>query len=102
MSASDDHSSIRRITNRKTPRQVKYDVEVPRGTKDALRLDCANKNNHWKSAIQKELNTLESYKTFKRVLRGKVPKDYKYIPLHFVLTSNPMGLGRHDLLLVDM
>ena len=91
MSASHDYFSIRRITNHKTPRQVKYDVEVPRGTKDALRLDCANKNGLWKSAIQKELNTLESYSTFKRVRQGKVPKGYKYIPLHFVFDVKSDG-----------
>ena len=91
MSASHDHFSIRRITNRKTPRQVKYDVEAPRGTKDALRLDFANKNSHWKSAIQKEVNTVESYNTFKRVRRGKVPKDYNYIPLHFVFNAKSDG-----------
>jgi len=91
MSASHDYFSIRRITNHKTPRQIKYDVEVPRGTKDALRLDCANKNGLWKSAIQKELNTLESYSTFKRVRQGKVPKGYKYIPLHFVFDVKSDG-----------
>ena len=69
------YSSIRRIGDRKTSREIKYGVEVPRGTKDALKLDCENKNNLWKNAIQKELTTLESYNTFKRVHRRQIPKD---------------------------
>jgi len=85
------YSSIRRIGDRKTSREIKYGVEVPRGTKDALKLDCENKNNLWKNAIQKELKTLESYITFKRVHRRQIPKDYKYIPLHFVFDVKSDG-----------
>ena len=91
MSPHYDYSSTRRIGNRRAPREIKYDVEVPRGTKDALQLDCANRNNLWKSAIQKELNTLASYNTFKRVRRRQIPKNYNYIPLHFVFDVKSDG-----------
>ena len=65
------------------PRSSLAGIEVPRGYKDALRLDEQNGNTLWQDAIKTELDQINSYGTF--MDNGKkVPKDYKRIPVHFV------------------
>jgi len=94
MSASDDYSPIRRITDRKTPRQVKYDVEVPRGRKDALRTG--------RVPFKKNLIPWSHTKPSNEYVKEKSQKTISISHSTSFSTSNPMGLRRHDLLLVDM
>ena len=74
----------RRLRNSRSSRTIKYDVEVPRGTRDAMLLDQRNNNKHWYNAIQKELGTMAQYKVFDKRLRKTLHKNFKYIPVHFV------------------
>ena len=63
--------------------KYKFGVEIPRGTKHALRLDVANGNTLWREAMEKESKGLLEFETFK-VLgeQERPPKGYSYIPLH--------------------
>ena len=74
----------RRLRNSRSPRTIKYDIEVPRSTRDAILLDQRNNNKQWHNAIQKELGTMAQYKVFEKRHRKTMSKNFKYIPLHFV------------------
>ena len=45
-------------------KRFKFGVQVPRGTKEAYYLDLQNGNTLWQEAIAKEVNQLNSFKTF--------------------------------------
>ena len=69
---------------------VKYmfGVEVPNGVGHALRLDAANGNQKWRDAIDKELEQLNQYKTFRRLRKGeKLSFDYKRVPVSLRICS---------------
>ena len=68
---------------KKNETKIKFGIEVPRGYKDALRLDEQNGNTLWQDAIKTELDQINSYGTFKDNGK-KAPKDHKRIPVHFV------------------
>jgi len=46
------NSRVRRITH-------KYEIEVPRTIEEALRIDRANGEKHWRKAIDKEMENLK-------------------------------------------
>src|SRR5688572_4888059 len=76
--------SMKRIfAAKKNETRIKFGIEVPRGYKDALRLDEQIGNTLWQDAIKTELDQINSYGTFKDNVK-KVSKDYKRIPVHFV------------------
>ena len=63
----------------------KFGVQVPRGLKQAAKLDKENGDNKWQEAIDKELKQLNSYKTFRVMEKGEPPpEDYQRIPYHIV------------------
>jgi len=63
--------------------KFKYGVQVPRSYREAMLLDQKNGNNLWKEAIQKEMNQILDFKTFKPLKKGTpVPKGYTRIPVH--------------------
>jgi hypothetical protein len=66
-------------------KRYKFGIEVPRSIKDAVRLDKINNNKLWQEAIEKELNQINEYKTF-RVLEEEesLPNEYKRLPYHGV------------------
>src|SRR5688572_32283249 len=58
--------SMKRIfAAKKNETKIKFGIEVPRGYKDALRLDEQNGNTLWQDAIKTELDQINSYGTFK-------------------------------------
>ena len=63
--------------------KIKFGIEVPKGFKDAMRLDKVNGNTLWQTAIETELGQIMDYKTF--VDHGKrAPYGHKRIPVHLV------------------
>jgi hypothetical protein len=59
-------------------------VQIPTSISHALRLDNLNGNNLWQEAIQKEMDQLKEYQTF-RVSTNKDDLDtYQQIPYHMV------------------
>ena len=65
--------------------QFKFGIEVARSPKHALELDRINGNSLWKDAMDKELNQINSYETFRAIDDGaKLSKDYQRIPYHIV------------------
>jgi hypothetical protein len=63
----------------------KFGVQVPRNTKDSLRLDTENANTLWSDAIKTEFKQINDYETF-RVLENHepMPTGYKRIPYHCI------------------
>ena len=62
-----------------------FGVQVPCGLKQAARLDKENGDNKWQEAINKELQQLHDYQTFKVLKKGEnAPAEYKRIPYHIV------------------
>ena len=63
----------------------KFGVRVPKTAKQALQFDKEDGNSLWKEAIDKEINEINEYQTFK-VLDQKetLPYGYKQIPYHLI------------------
>ena len=63
----------------------KFGVQVPRNTKESLRLDLANGNKLWENSIATEFKQINDYETF-RVLENNeaMPPGYKRIPYHCI------------------
>ena len=63
----------------------KFGVQVPRNTKESLRLDLANGNKLWENSIATEFKQINDYETF-RVLENDeaMPPGYKRIPYHCI------------------
>ena len=79
--------------------RYKFGVQVANDAKHALYLDKLNGNDLWKHAIEKELNQILDYKTFKILPHGqKAPTDYKRVTLH--LTFDVKHDGRRKARLV--
>ena len=69
-----------------------FGVEVPRSIKHAYELDEKSGTTFWQDAINKELQQLMDYKTFRDMGRGsRPPEGYKNIRVHFVFAV------KHDL-----
>ena len=69
--------------NRNTPK-YKFGIEVPRSSAHALKLDEANGDNLWSSAIQTELKQIGDFKTFRTLGSGETLGDFTRIPYHIV------------------
>ena len=88
------------------PPKFKFGYQVPRDYKEAMTLDKINGNTLWKDAIDKEIEQLDEYSTFKDLGsaqwdRGKVtnaPSDHKKIRVHLVFDVKHDG--RHKARLV--
>ena len=65
--------------------KFKFGVQVPHSPKHALELDKINNDKLWEESMQKELDQINDYKTF-RVLEAEepTPEGYKRIPYHMV------------------
>jgi hypothetical protein len=66
-----------------TPK-YKFGVQIPTSISHALRLDKLNGNNLWQEAIQKEMDQLKEYKTFRLPTDGEDLSTYQQIPYHMV------------------
>lgn len=84
-----DPGKLERVTKafaaRSNAPRYKFGIQVPRSVQHAFRLDQANKEVLWKQALDKEVNQINDYETF-RVLEDDevMPDGYKEIPYHFV------------------
>jgi hypothetical protein len=62
-------------------------VEVPRNTREALRLDKKNNNNLWKMAMKKEIQGIQDHGTFLFLPPGALPPEgYQEAPLRMIFT----------------
>ena len=76
-----------------------FGVEIPRNTKHALELDTANGNNLWRESIDKELQMINQFQTFRRLKEGeRLSSDYKRVP-YFIVYANKFD-GRRKARLV--
>jgi hypothetical protein len=68
--------------------QYMFGVEIPRNAKHALEMDKANGNNLWKESIDKELEMINQFQTFRRLRKGEtLTLDYKRVP-YFIVFAN--------------
>jgi hypothetical protein len=78
-------------TTRPEPK-YKFGVRIPRGWREARRLQDAADHTKWTDAERLELENLDEYKTFKDLGKGaEPPEGYKEIKVHFVYDC------KHDL-----
>jgi hypothetical protein len=76
-----------------------FGVEIPRSVKHALELDQANGNNLWRESIDKELEQINDFRTFRRLKKGEhLSQAYKRIP-YFLVFANKFD-GRRKARLV--
>ena len=68
-----------------------FGVEVPRSPTHALLLDKKNGNNLWKEAMDKELNAIMSFGTFRVPDEGEDLSEYQKIPYHVVFAVKHDG-----------
>jgi hypothetical protein len=63
----------------------KFGVQVPRSTKESIKLDKENENELWSDSIKTEFKQINDYETF-RVLEDDepMPPGYKRIPCHCI------------------
>jgi hypothetical protein len=47
-----------------------FGVEIPKSVKHALEMDKANGNHLWREAIDKELEVINDFRTFRRLKKG--------------------------------
>ena len=66
-----------------TPK-YKFGVQIPTSIPHALRLDKLNGNKLWEEAIQKEMDQLTEYKTFRLPTEKDDLAAYQRIPYHMV------------------
>lgn len=65
--------------------KFKFGVQVPYNPSDAIRLDKVNNDNLWEGAIDKEVGSINTFKTFIILEEDKpVPEGYKQIPYHLI------------------
>jgi hypothetical protein len=82
---------------------IKYGVYIPKNVQDALREDEKNGNTLWKDAIKKEVDALQSYKTFKLVAKSRVNsvmKTHQIAPLRMIFDCKAVTLRRKARLVI--
>ena len=63
----------------------KFGVQVPMNVSHALYLDKLNNNNLWQEAMDKEIMSINDFKTFRVLTEGEeLPEGYTRIPYHIV------------------
>jgi hypothetical protein len=76
-----------------------FGVEIPRNVKHALELDKANGNHLWRESMDKEMEQINEFQTFRRLKRGEILSPaYKRIP-YFIVFANKFD-GRRKARLV--
>jgi hypothetical protein len=79
--------------------QYMFGVEIPKSVKHALELDKANGNNLWRESIDKELEQINDFQTFRRLKKGEhLSAAYQRIP-YFIVFANKFD-GRRKARLV--
>ena len=65
--------------------KFKFGVQVPHNPSDAIRLDKVNNDNLWERAIDKEVGSINTFKTFIILEENEnIPEGYKQIPYHMI------------------
>ena len=65
--------------------KFKFGVQIPVNGTHVFNLDRINNNALWKDAIDKELHSIDAFKTFHILEEGEeIPEGYVKIPHHFV------------------
>jgi len=65
--------------------KFKFPVQIPMNSSHALHLDKVHNNNLWKVAIQKEIDSINAFKTFRVLDEGeKLPEGYARIPYQLI------------------
>ena len=65
--------------------KFKFGVQIPMNSSHALHLDKVHNNNLWKEAIQKEIDSINAFKTFRVLDEGeKLPEGYARIPYQLI------------------
>ena len=64
--------------------KYKFGVQVPSSLRHALYLDRINGDNLWRVAIDKEINEINTFGTFREVKETDNLAEYKKIPYHIV------------------
>ena len=65
--------------------KFKFGVQVLHNPSDAIRLDKVNNDNLWEGAIDKEVGSIKTFKTFIILEENKhVPEGCKQIPYHTI------------------
>ena len=64
--------------------QFKFGVEVPQHVGHAMRLDRTNMDTLWRESIEKELQQINDYKTFRSLAKGEDLSTFTKIPYHIV------------------
>jgi hypothetical protein len=68
------------------------DIEMPKNIKRALEMDKEKKNKLWHESIDKELEMINQFQTFRRLNRGEqFPPDFKPVPYFIVFAHELMS-----------
>ena len=68
--------------------KIKFGIEVPYSTKEALRLDQVKGTSEWRDSINLEIKMLLDFKTFITLEdHEELPEGYKWIPYHCVMDA---------------
>ena len=85
LEGDDQLKKVSRIYKMSSTKSYKFGIEVPKGIRHALHLDENNDDNEWENALQKEVNQINEFETFRIIPDEQpMPKGYKRIPYHFV------------------
>ncbi len=72
-------------TKSQTGPKFKFGVQIPMNTSHALYLDKIENNNLWEEAMQKEIDSINEFETFRVLGDDEVlPEDYTRIPYHLI------------------
>jgi hypothetical protein len=97
----DDHlaSMVRAYKSRVNGTQFMFGVEIPKNAKRALEMDKENGNSLWRDSIDKELEMINEFRTFRRLNPGEtLPPEFKPVP-YFIVFANKFD-GRRKARLV--
>jgi hypothetical protein len=80
-----DIARILKVSTSPTGIKYKFDIQVPKGIKNAIDLDKKNENQLSQESIKTELKQLTDYQTFIVLDSGEdIPTGYQKIPYHMV------------------
>jgi hypothetical protein len=80
-----DIARIFKVSTSPADSKYKFDIQVPKGIKNAIDLDKKNGNQLWQEAIKTELKHLTDYQTFIILDSGEdILKGYQKIPYHII------------------
>ena len=80
----DQYSRVMATQSQQGP-QYKFGVQIPRNASHAFHLDELNGDHLWKEAMDKEIQSINDFKTFRVLDEGEeLPEGYLKIPYHLV------------------